>query len=68
MTHTTAAADGSFSVDVTSAAGTNVFVIASTALNGGTAQAVRSVVNDVVNGTLLLSVDDPTGDDDLQLR
>ena len=63
LTHTTAAADGSFSVDVTSAAGTNVFVIASTALNGGTAQAVRSVVNDVVNGTLLLSVDDPTGDD-----
>ena len=63
LTHTTAAADGSFSVDVTSAAGTNVFVIASTAPNGGTAQAVRSVVNDVVNGTLLFSVDDPTGDD-----
>ena len=63
LTHTTAAADGSFSVDVTSAAGTNVFVIASTALNGGTAQVVRSVVNDVVNGTLLVSVDDPTGDD-----
>jgi glucoamylase len=63
LTHTTAAADGSFSVDVTSAAGTNVFVITSTASNGGTAQVVRSVVNDVVNGTLLYSVDDPTGDD-----
>jgi glucan 1,4-alpha-glucosidase len=63
LTHTTAAADGSFSVDVTSAAGTNVFVIASTAPNGGTAQVVRSVVNDVVNGTLLYSTDDPTGDD-----
>jgi glucoamylase len=60
---TTAAADGSFSVDVTSAAGTNVFVITSTAPNGGTAQVVRSVVNDVVNGTLLYSVDDPSGDD-----
>ena len=63
LTHTTAAADGTFSVDVTSAAGTNVFVITSTASNGGTAQVVRSVVNDVVNGTLLYSIDDPTGDD-----
>ena len=63
LTHTTAAANGSFSVDVTSAAGTNVFVITSTAANGGTAQTVRSVVNDVVNGTLIFSTDDPTGDD-----
>jgi glucoamylase len=62
LTHTTAA-DGSFSVDVTSAAGTNVFVITSTTPNGGTAQLVRSVVNDVVNGALLYSTDDPTGDD-----
>ncbi len=63
LTHLTAAADGSFSATVTSAAGTNVFVITSTASNGGTAQVVRSVVNDVVDGTLLYSVDDPTGDD-----
>jgi glucoamylase len=63
LTHTSAAADGSFSVDITSAAGTNVFVVTSTAANGGTAQLVRSVVNDVVNGTLLYSTDDPTGDD-----
>ena len=63
LTHATAAADGSFSVEITSAAGTNVFVIASTAPNGGTAQMVRSAVNDVVTGTLLYSVDDPTGDD-----
>ncbi len=48
---------------MTSAAGTNVLVISSTAPNGGTAQVVRSVVNDVVNGTLLFSQDDPTGDD-----
>ncbi|MES2092569.1 MAG: glucodextranase DOMON-like domain-containing protein [Actinomycetota bacterium] len=63
LTQVTAAADGSFTVDVTSAAGTNVFVITSTASNGGTAQVVRSVVNDVVTGTLLYSTDDPTGDD-----
>ncbi|WP_100059422.1 glucodextranase DOMON-like domain-containing protein [Leifsonia xyli] len=63
VSHTTAAADGSFTATITSAAGTNVLVITSTAPNGGTAQAVRSVVNDVVNGTLLFSADDPTGDD-----
>jgi glucoamylase len=63
LTHTTAGADGSFSVDVASANGTNVFVITSTAPGGGTAQLVRSVVNDVVNGTLLFSTDDPSGDD-----
>ncbi|MCU1470537.1 MAG: glucan 1,4-alpha-glucosidase [Glaciihabitans sp.] len=64
-THTTvhAAADGSFSVDVTSAAGTNVFVITSTASDGATAQAVRSVVNDVVAGTLIYTTNDPSGDD-----
>jgi glucoamylase len=63
LTHLIAGADGTFTTDVTSAAGTNVFVITSTAPNGGTAQVVRSVVNDVVNGTLLYSIDDPTGDD-----
>ena len=63
LTHTVAASNGSFSATITSAAGTNVFVITSTAPGGGTAQTVRSVVNDVVNGTLLYSVDDPTGDD-----
>ena len=35
----------------------------STAPGGGTAQVVRSVVNDVVGGTLLFTADDPTGDD-----
>ncbi len=63
LTNTTALADGSFSVDITAAAGTNVLVVSSTAPNGGTAQTVRSVVNDVVNGTLIYSTDDPTGDD-----
>lgn len=63
VTHTIASSNGAFSANITSAAGTNVFVITSTAPGGGTAQVVRSVVNDVVNGTLLYSVDDPTGDD-----
>nr|WP_240148465.1 glucodextranase DOMON-like domain-containing protein [Diaminobutyricibacter tongyongensis] len=64
-THTTltAADDGSFSADITSAVGTNVLVVTSTAPDGGTAQTVRSVVNDVVNGTLIFTTDDPTGDD-----
>ena len=63
LAKTTAGANGSFSVTIASAAGTNVFVTTSTAPNGGTAQVVRSVVNDVVNGTLIFSADDPTGDD-----
>ncbi|WP_345761184.1 glucodextranase DOMON-like domain-containing protein [Diaminobutyricibacter sp. McL0608] len=58
-----AADDGSFSIDLTAAAGTNVLVVTSTAPGGGTAQTVRSVVNDVVNGTLIFTSDDPTGDD-----
>jgi glucoamylase len=63
ITTTTADAAGAFSVNVTSAAQTNVLVITATAPNGGTAQTVRSVVYDVVNGTLIFSQDDPTGDD-----
>jgi carbohydrate-binding DOMON domain-containing protein len=60
---TFAANDGSFSIDLTAAAGTNVLVVTSTTPGGGTAQTVRSVVNDVVNGTLIFTTDDPTGDD-----
>jgi glucoamylase len=60
---TTAAGDGSFSVTVPVAAGSNVLVIAATAPDGGTAQAVRTVVNDVVSGTRLLTATDPDGDD-----
>ncbi|SOD74562.1 glucan 1,4-alpha-glucosidase [Jatrophihabitans sp. GAS493] len=59
----TAKLDGSFSLSLTAAAGTNVLVISSTAPNGGTAQVVRSVINDAVNGTLLFEQADPTGDD-----
>jgi glucoamylase len=63
VTTTKAGPSGAFSVNVTSTAQTNVLVITATARNGGTAQTVRSVVYDVVNGTLLFTTDDPTGDD-----
>lgn len=60
---TTAAADGGFSLSLPVTDGTNVLVVAATAPDGGTAQAVRTVVNDVVRGTLLFAADDPDGDD-----
>lgn len=64
-THTgaTAARDGSFTVSIAPADGSNVLVITSTARTGGTAQVVRTVVNDVVDGTLLFDQTDPSGDD-----
>jgi glucoamylase len=64
-THATATvgASGSFSFDIPALVGNNVLVITSTAPDGGTAQAVRTVVNDVVVGTLLFDAPDPTGDD-----
>ncbi|HEY3631002.1 MAG TPA: glucodextranase DOMON-like domain-containing protein [Jatrophihabitantaceae bacterium] len=64
-THATgrAAADGSFSFDLPAQVGNNVIVVTSTARDGGTAQAVRTVVNDVVVGTLLYDTADPTDDD-----
>ena len=58
-----AGGDGSFSISVPVPAGVDVVVVAATSADGGTAQAVRTVVNDVVNGTLLLDADDPDGDD-----
>jgi glucan 1,4-alpha-glucosidase len=60
---TTAAADGSFALDIAPLIGNNVIVVTSTAPDGGTAEAVRTVVNDVVQGTLLFDSTDPTGDD-----
>lgn len=64
-THTTVRAGrrGAFTATITPQDGTNVLVITSTARDGGTAQVVRTVVHDVVNGTLLLDRQDPTGDD-----
>jgi glucan 1,4-alpha-glucosidase len=58
-----AGADGAFSVPVTVAAGSNVLVITASTSSGATAQTTRSLVNDVVNGTLLFDATDPTGDD-----
>jgi glucoamylase len=60
---TQAAADGSFTASLTTAGGTNVLVITSTATGGGTAQTVRTVVSDAVDGTLIYSQADPSGDD-----
>jgi glucoamylase len=64
-THATgvAAADGSFSFDIPAQVGNNVIVVTSTAPDGGTAQAVRTVVNDIVVGDLIYDTPDPTGDD-----
>ncbi len=60
---TTVGSSGSFGFSIAAAGGTNVLVITSTAPDGGTAQTVRTVVNDVVEGTLLYDIADPTGDD-----
>jgi glucan 1,4-alpha-glucosidase len=64
-THATTTADGggAFSLTTATGAGTNVLVVSSTAPDGGTAQTTRTVGSDVVTGTLLYSVADPTGDD-----
>jgi glucoamylase len=60
---TVAAADGSFAFDIHPLIGNNVLVVTSTAPDGGTAQAVRTVANDIVVGDLLFDTADPTGDD-----
>ena len=59
----TAAADGSFAFDIPAQVGNNVIVVTSTAPDGGTAQAVRTVAYDVVVGDLIFDSTDPTGDD-----
>ena len=55
--------DGTFSVQVPVTGGTSVINVVATAPGGGTAHATRTVVFDVVNGTLLFDVTDPSGDD-----
>ena len=60
---TTAGADGSFSVDVTVPAGTDTLTVLATAPSGATGYAQRTVVYDVVPGSLVLDVADPSGDD-----
>ena len=60
---TTAGGDGSFSVDVAITGGTNVLNVVAVSPTGGTAHARRTVLLDVLPGTLLLDVADPDGDD-----
>ena len=59
---TTAAADGSYAADVPTPFGTNYITVAATTATG-TGRARVDVVSDFIEGTTLLDVDDPTGDD-----
>ena len=60
---TTAASDGSFSLNAAISGGTTVLNIVAVSPNGATAHAMRTVVWDIVQGTLLIDVTDPNGDD-----
>jgi glucoamylase len=60
---TTAAADGSWSVDVPIQGGTIVLDVVATSPQGGTAHQRRTVVFDFTPGEVLLDVADPDGDD-----
>ena len=60
---TTAAPDGSWTVDVPIAGGTNVVNVVAVSSAGGTAHVMRTVVFDFTPGTVLLDVTDPAGDD-----
>ncbi len=59
----TAAADGSWSVDVPIEGGTIVLDVVATSPAGATAHQRRTVVFDFTPGTVLLDTADPTGDD-----
>jgi glucoamylase len=60
---TTAAGDGSWSVQVPVDGGTTVLTTVAVAPNGATAHDQRSIVFDFVPGTLVFDVSDPAGDD-----
>jgi glucoamylase len=60
---TTAAADGSFSVDIPITGGTSVLNVVAVSPRGATGHVRRAVLFDFVPGTLLLDVTDPDGDD-----
>ena len=59
----TADSAGNFSIPVTVPPGTVTLTVTATAPNGATGYAQRTVVYDVVPGTLVYSTTDPTGDD-----
>jgi hypothetical protein len=59
----TAAANGSFSIDVPVTGGTNVLNVVAVSPGGGTGHVRRTVLFDFVPGTLLLDVADADGDD-----
>jgi carbohydrate-binding DOMON domain-containing protein len=60
---TIAAADGSFTTTVAVTGGTTVLNVVAVSSSGATAHAMRTVVFDVVPGTLLFDQTDPTNDD-----
>jgi hypothetical protein len=60
---TTASSTGAFSLTLTAPAGTATLSVVATAPSGATGFAQRTVVNDVAPGTPLLTLTDPTGDD-----
>jgi carbohydrate-binding DOMON domain-containing protein len=60
---TSAAEDGSFSVNTPITGGTSVLNIVAVSPSGGTAHVMRTILFDFVPGTLLLDVADPNGDD-----
>jgi glucoamylase len=60
---TTAASDGSFSLNILVTGGTTVLNTVAVSPSGATAHDQRTVVFDFTAGTVLLDVADPTGDD-----
>ena len=60
---TTAAANGSFSVQVAVTGGSSVLNVVAVSATGGTAHVKRTILFDFVPGTLILDVTDPDGDD-----
>jgi glucan 1,4-alpha-glucosidase len=60
---TTAGASGTYSAPVAIGFGTNVLTAVATTAAGATGYAQTSVIGDVSGGTTVLSVTDPTGDD-----
>jgi glucoamylase len=63
LASTTAAPNGSFSVNISVIGGTTVLNVVAISPSGATAHVVRSIVFDFTPGTKLLDVTDPSGDD-----